>query len=695
MRRQWFFLYNLFVFLEKSKFLKNLLTLILLLLLFSCSKDKKKLSDNTVDSLAIYIKKADTLNDGVKDLFYRKAYNVAVNRPNDSITRSGLTSIMLGFYRMKNWEYFNKSSNLLYKLAQESHDSIQLASTYRYKANYYKNSLINDSAFVYYLKAEKIYKNLRDSLNLGNILNNKSIVQYNVGDYIGADKSLNQAYQYLKNCNDKHKIYESLNMMGIISNETKDYQKAIDYYQKALKIIRENKIKTPLFEEASTLNNLGYNYQISGHYREAIKNYHLALKEKTLLKEAPDLYSMLIDNLAYSKFKINQNEGLPELFYKALDIREQMNATTVIVLSKIHLSEYYFEKKDTTLSKRFANEALLLAKQTKIPRDILASLKQASNVDQKSASLYSKDYFRITDSLQEVERKSQEKFTRMQLETDEIKKENNILEERNRDILNYFIGTVLFGMFLFFARAQRTKNRELVLKQAQQKANEDIYKLIISQQSKLEEGRVLEKTRIAKEIHDGILGRLFGLRLSMDGLNSRVDEESIEERFRYLNELKLIEQDLREISHELSREKFDLINNFVAIINNLLDEQIKINTAQLSANIGEDIDWDLLSNTTKINLYRILQESLQNINKYAHATKISVEFRKDKKGNLVLNIEDDGDGFDSDKKSKGIGLQNIVDRTHESEGTIDIKAAKGSGVRITVTVPLQNKTIKI
>ena len=111
--------------------------------------------------------------------------------------------------------------------------------------------------------------------------------------------------------------------------------------------------------------------------------------------------------------------------------------------------------------------------------------------------------------------------------------------------------------------------------------------------------------------------------------------------------------------------------------------------------IGENIDWDLLTNTTKINLYRILQETLQNTNKYAKASSIKIEFKKDKKGNLILNIVDDGIGFEVDKKSKGIGLKNIVARTHESEGIIEIKSATNKGTRITVTVPLEHKSIKV
>ena len=363
-------------------------------------------------------------------------------------------------------------------------------------------------------------------------------------------------------------------------------------------------------------------------------------------------------------------------------------------MSYVHISQYYEKINDLQNASLYAKKALSITKKTKNPFDVLVAYKQAAKVIKENTIKYSEDYLRISDSIKVIEKKNEDRFARLQLETDEILQQKDSLEQKNRSILNYFIGTIAIGALLFFMRAQRAKSRELLLRQAQQRANEDIYKLIISQQNKLEEGRVLEKTRIAKELHDGVLGRLFGLRLNLDGLNHRDDDAAIQERIRCLEELKIIEQDLREISHELSREKYVLVNNFVAIVNNLLEEQAKINPAKLNALIGENVDWDLLSNTTKINLYRILQECLQNINKYANAKNIKVEFRKDKKGNLVLNITDDGDGFEVDKKSRGLGLKNIVTRTHESDGIIEIKSAPGKGTRISITVPLEHKNIK-
>lgn len=670
-----------------------------LIILIACNKSKVNIhtEKNIQDSLSYYLKRSDLINisESKKLFFLNKAFRLISSSPNNTKNRDSLFSIAFKYYNIKEWEMFDKASLILLKNSLSSNDSINLVKAYRYRAGYYKNTRVYDSSFYYYLKAEKIYLKNNNKIDYATILENKGIVQFCTNNFLGADLSLRGAYNIFKNSNEKFKLYETLNQLGLNSNVLKEYDKSLLYHNEALKVVREFNLENENHNEATCLNNIGYLYLKQKQYSNAIFYFKEALKNKKIISEAPDLYAYLVDNLAYSKLESRRYNGLPELFFEALKIRKTLGDSSPIIVSHIHLSEYYQTIGSVELSKQYSKIALEMAKKSKVPIDIIAALKQASYVDKVNSSKYSEDYIRISDSLQVVERNSKDRFARIELETEEIKKENVFLEEKNRDILNYFMGTMAIAGLLFFMRAQRAKSRELILKQAQQKANEDIYKLIISQQGKIDEGRIMEKTRIAKELHDGVLGRMFGLRLNLDGLNQRTDEEAIAERIKCLEELKVIEQDLREISHELSREKYVLINNFVAIVNNLLEEQTKINTAVLSATIGEDIDWELLSNTTKINLYRILQESLQNINKYAQAKTIKVELRKDKKGNLVLNIVDDGVGFETDKNSKGIGLKNIVTRTHESEGIIDIKSSKNKGTQIKVTVPLDNKSIKI
>ena len=73
------------------------------------------------------------------------------------------------------------------------------------------------------------------------------------------------------------------------------------------------------------------------------------------------------------------------------------------------------------------------------------------------------------DSLQLEERKAKDKFARIAYETDEIIEQKDKLTEQNRTLLYFFIGTLFLGVLLFVIRTQRAKNRELLLKQQQQK----------------------------------------------------------------------------------------------------------------------------------------------------------------------------------------------------------------------------------
>lgn len=668
-----------------------------ILCLLSCSKNEQKKPFNKADSdsTAVYIRLADAneISTDKKNIYLEKAFEKVIAQSNDSISRNHLLNISIGFLKNGNLENLRISSTTLIKNSINSKDTINLAQGYKCLAGYYRKTSVNDSAFIYFSKAEKLFKSLKDKTNEGGVLSSKSIIQYNVGDFVGADRSLTRAYFLLKDTKENDKLYVIFTMMGIVANETKDYEKAIEYYTKTLEIIKQNNL-TDNYQEATCLNNIGYVYQNKGDYKEAIKNYTLALKDKTIIDNDPELYSLLTDNLAYCKFKLKDYKGLPNLFYASLKVREQIDAKTLIVLSKIHLSEYYHSIKQDQLSQKFANEALIQAKSTGISRDFLAALKQASVVDNINSSKYSKDYIRINDSIQDVERLSKEKFARLALETDEIIQENAGLEERNRRLLYIFVVSFVVVVLLFVVRAQRARTRELLYKQAQQKANEDIYNLMMSQQAIIDESRSKEKKRLAQDLHDGVLGRMFGLRLNLDSLNSSNDDETIQKRFELLNELKTIEQDIREISHDLNREKQVLINNFVSIVHNLLEEQKTSFEANVTYTIDETVVWDKIGNAIKINMYRILQEGLQNINKYAKASNIFVEIKGDKE-NVYLKIKDDGIGFDVNKKSKGIGMQNMISRTHDCKGIIDINSKKDQGTKIVITIPIETKPITV
>ncbi|POS00986.1 signal transduction histidine kinase [Flavobacterium croceum DSM 17960] len=614
---------------------------------------------------------------------------------NPKLRKENLSKLANYYFANYNQKDVRKTSIQLLREATETKDTLYLAHANRYLASDYREREIYDSAFYHYVKAEKFYKAINDKENYAYVLYSKAYAQHLIGEFNGAELNLSLAANYYKSVNDYQNLQLIYNEQGRVARDLREYDRALEYFNKAL----ENAKKIPNEKEESfssiCLSNIGVVYQDMRKYNEAINYYKKALyPDNKLINNNPVLYSNVVDNMAFCKLQIKDFTQLPDLFYEALQIRETNKNMFAVTNSYMNLSKYYLKINQIKEAKKYAFLALSTSKKTGVVRDIMGALQQASEVDVKNAFKYSEEYIALNDSLQILERKNKDHFARIQLETDEIIQEKGVIEKEKNYILVYLFISVLFGIGVYIIKNQIAKTKELEYKQAQQKANEDIYKLIISQQSKIDEGKDVERKRIAKEIHDGLLGRIFGLRFNLDSLNYDNTPEAIQHRLQYINELKIIENDLREISHELSRENESLINNFLAIVNNLLQDQKKINTAKLTVNIDKEINWDNISNVSKINIYRILQESLQNINKYAQATLIKIEFFKDKNSNLVLKISDNGIGFNSNKKSKGIGIKNMNSRAKESGGIFEIKSEKGKGTVSVLVVPFKKANNK-
>lgn len=674
--------------------MKKFLCYLFLLILFTACSERDDLKKKIVlnDSVDLYLALAnsDTLTVSQKLVFNGKALTIIKGQKNDSTKIVSLFRAANRFYNLSDFKQYKDVSREIESITKKTRDTLNLAKSYVYLGDYYYRAQINDSALFHYDKAAKIYKKINDVTNLGGTYIVMARVKGFAYDYVGSELLITQALTLLRNSNEKQKMYEAYSILGYISNELQDFPKALEAHNTALQLVRENNLNNVLHQAAASLNNIGNVYQNQGKHSEAIKNFNEALQEKDLFNDRPDLYAILIDNLAYSKFKTNDDGQVPGLFFKALHIRDSLNLTSSVIFSKIRLSEYYLSKNDSTRANKFAVEALDLSKRAGISTDVVQSLRQILQVNPRKSSIYYKQYINLSDSLKQAERQLKDKFARIQFETDEISLQKDKLEEKNRNLLLFFVGTVMIGLLLFVIRTQRAKNRELMLKQAQQKANEEIYNLMIAQQNKIEEGRIREKKRIAQELHDGVLSRLFGARLNLDSLNKMDGGEATDKRNNYLTELKNIEQDIREISHDLNREKFVLINNFLAILTNLLEEQSNNFETEVETDLDDHIPWEKINNNLKINIYRIVQEALQNVNKYAKATKVKVTLRE-QDGNLKLEVSDNGQGFSVSKKSKGIGLSNMVSRTEECDGQLEIKSKKGKGTTICITFPTESK----
>ena len=204
------------------------------------------------------------------------------------------------------------------------------------------------------------------------------------------------------------------------------------------------------------------------------------------------------------------------------------------------------------------------------------------------------------------------------------------------------------------------------------------------------EGEENERKRMATELHDGICQMLVAANMNLTAYLADINDAPKDENELLLTQIKkLISEAVKEtrnISHNLSssllKEKglIPIISEMVEKIN----QTKKLNIKFLHYRSKKKIDW-----TIKINIYRILQELISNILKYANATTITIQLKKHSDKTLILSVEDNGIGFDKNKiKKDGIGLKNIASRVKSLNGCLIIGSTIGEGTTIFIGIPL-------
>ncbi|NNJ89027.1 MAG: sensor histidine kinase [Eudoraea sp.] len=319
----------------------------------------------------------------------------------------------------------------------------------------------------------------------------------------------------------------------------------------------------------------------------------------------------------------------------------------------------------------------------------MESLKLLAELDPENAISYNKEYIRVSDSLQQEERRIRNKFNRIRFETDETLAENLQLERQQYIWIGISFGVVLLAMALFIIIIQRIKNQRLKFQQQQQESNQEIFNLMLAQKQKVEEGKQSEQKRISEELHDGVLGEMNGVRMILLGLNKKADDAAVALREKAIEKLKEVQEEIRSISHELNDTSYRKLNNFVSSVEELLKNICEPAGITYHFTYDQDLDWDNLEGITKINLYRILQESLQNCVKHAAASTVYVSFETNEK-HAVISIQDNGRGFDTSKGKTGIGHKNIRSRIEKINGRWYLRSAPGIGTTVLLEIPLEH-----
>jgi len=671
---------------------KHIVLISLLLLFFSCKKENQSTHLNgtapTADSTQVWIKKGTNANLPLKarEEFLQKAYSNAISELNDSLRLSYYSKLSLVYLHLQdsiNFRRVNKSAILL---SEEIKDSLTLAYSLWDLGVFYRDNFIKDSAYYEYGRAEKIYTALKDDNHRAQLLYSMSLIQKDIKDYTGAEINLIKAIELHQPFDNTKELFLCYNLFGTVAKSLNEYDQSRTYFSKAAeylnKLPRDSKDKY----QNTLNNNIGNSYKEQGDYLQAIPYFDKVISTDSLRFENPKKYALALDNLAHSQFKTGKMKISEANLKEALEINIQVNELDQIAMSHYHLAEFNLVKRDTSLALAHAEEALQLAKQSNDNELVLETLKLYPLLDPENAPYYLKEYLVLNDSLQEEDRKIRNKFARIRFETNEFIAENQLLAKQRQLWIGIAIGLFLLIVAVLVIISQRAKNRNLRFQQQQQESNQEIFNLMLEQNQKMEEGKQSEQKRISEELHDGILGEMNGIRMMLLGLNKKVDENAISMRGEAIEKLQGVQEEIRTISHELNDASYQKFHNFIISIEDLLRNICEAANLEYHFIYDEGLDWDTLSGDIKINLYRVIQESLQNCIKHAGATTINLDM--DSTDNVLkVTLKDNGRGFDDKKGKKGIGLKNITSRVNKLNGDWNLKSKPGKGTLVTVQVP--------
>lgn len=220
-------------------------------------------------------------------------------------------------------------------------------------------------------------------------------------------------------------------------------------------------------------------------------------------------------------------------------------------------------------------------------------------------------------------------------------------------------------------------NKTILLQENHQQENprplsREIARIILSTQEK-------ERFEVGKELHDNVCQMLATVKPYLDtGLK---DEAQLREFVLHGRDLLMKSmEELRRISKCMAPPSLGRLS-----LQQSLEELVhSIRIAQKDIHLHfEWEDEDMVDNELKVSIYRIIQEQLNNIMKYAEASRIDV-FVLQQDDRLCIRVKDDGVGFDSSQQRKGIGITNMISRVNVFGGKIQIDTAPGKGCVLSV-----------
>ena len=648
----------------------------LLLLFIGCiSKNESKKPEKLI------VEEFDKMSNNSKTKYLDSVLFVAKKMEADSLQLDGFFKIAAEYYYLKNFKSSFKVSQLARQTAINLKDSASIGRSLYYMGDCFADYQ-KDSAYFYYKESEKIYKSINNIDRLAKVHYNKAHLLFFEGNYTESEIEVFKALNYLNYVENITYQYSCYSLQGSNHFELGEYEKSLDYFAKAAIILKKmdkdviNQKDKLYFKISNTVDICNVHDKKEEYSKSIIKLR--ALTKAYDLKNMPNLHHSVIGNLGYSLMKNGNYNESKRYLVQAIELTKKSKNSQGYLYKILSYGEYFLLTKDSLRSRKIFTESLTLSKKLNSGQELLTSLDFLSRVDPKNVVFYKNEYIRIKDSINKKQRENREKFARIEYETEIILDANKTLSSKNLLLLLFLSIAIVLFLIIIIVRNRISVKNELLLIQQKELANEELFNLTKKFQSELVQAKEQEQGRISKELHDGIVNQIYGVRMLLGSLNNLNDEESKQKRLFYIKELQKLETEIRMLSHELNAKKEFSSEGFLFLIQRLIDNNNELGTINFVLKSASGINFDRYSSVFKINLYRILQELLYNVNKHSEASMCRVSLKKND-SYLIVSIQDDGKGFDFNTNPIGIGISNIKERCKTINTEFSITGVLGAG----------------
>ena len=581
----------------------------------------------------------------------------------------------------------NKSSidSLQLIIDNSSNDTIK-GYFYRIQAKFLISQLEHDVALKSLDKSIAFYKNANNSLGIIKSMMNKGGVLYQKGETKKATQEYVNALAIAEKKGYKNEIAALYKNIGLVYYSQGKTKEALTYNNKALAIFNQLKSKKDI---AATYVNIGNCYFDDYQPQNALLNYNKALK---LSKETNDNQTIakLYNNIGSVYINDLQDtiKGIDYLL-DALAIKKQMNNQNDLIIQYNNIAAVYLDIRKYDLALSYNDKAFELASKSGNLEELINvydtyALINSAKKDFKKAYDYHKLYSKTKDSLLNIDNLKAVEEINTKYQTAE--KEKQLLQKEAEakkktttiiilSLLAFFIAIVGFLIY----RQQRLKN-------VQQKQEFELQSAItqIENQNKLHEQRLA----ISRDLHDNIGAQLTFIISSVENLKFGFPtmENSIKNHLTKISDFtKTTIVELRDTIWAMNANEFTF-DDLSSRIYNFIEkaQSAKENTA-FKFLVDDSLKNSKFSSLEGVNLYRTIQEAVNNAIKYADATEVSVQVQPKENG-IVIDISDNGKGFDLETIDFGNGIVNMQKRIEEIGGVFKIKSELTKGTQITISL---------